>query len=114
VRKKSESSRFFYSTDPARARQVLAPDPGEEGPAASGPVRVCRVKKGRAGKTVTVVAGLALNDVELKKLARHLRRSCGIGGTVKDSTIELQGDQVDTVTAELEKQGFSLKSAARS
>ena len=66
-------------------------------------------KKGRGGKTVTVVYGLPQNDVFLKELSQTLKRVCGTGGTVVDDGIELQGDQRERVRGELLKQGYVVK-----
>ena len=74
--------------------------------AVQGPVRVGRETKGRKGKGVTVVKGLGLQPGELKTLARRLKRVCGSGGTVKDGTIEIQGDHRDLVVEELTRAGF--------
>ena len=54
-------------------------------------------KKGRGGKTVTVVYDLPQNEAFLKELAQELKRACGTGGAVADNTIELQGDLRDRV-----------------
>src|SRR5204862_1959865 len=48
-------------------------------------------KKGRGGKTVTVVAGLPQNGAFLKDLCQDLKRACGTGGTVAECGVELQG-----------------------
>jgi translation initiation factor 1 len=74
-----------------------------------GIVRVRREKKGRRGKTVTVVTGLALDAKGLQRLARQLKRRCGAGGTVKDDAIEIQGDHWDVLAEELGRQGHSVK-----
>src|SRR3954447_14680068 len=54
-------------------------------------------KKGRSGKTVTVVAGLPRNDAFLRTLCQELKRACGTGGTLAEDAIELQGDLRDRV-----------------
>lgn len=54
-------------------------------------------RKGRGGKTVTVVEGLGLPDAEMKALAKKLKAHCGTGGAVKNQTLEIQGDQVSKV-----------------
>ena len=54
-------------------------------------------KKGRGGKTVTVVDGLPNNAAFLKDLCQELKRACGTGGAVADGAIELQGDLRDRV-----------------
>jgi translation initiation factor 1 len=74
-----------------------------------GNVRVGRETKGRAGKGVTVVKGLPLDAVALAALGKQLRSTCGSGGTVKDSSLEIQGDHVERVMELLKAQGFSVK-----
>ena len=73
------------------------------------PVRVGRQTQGRAGKGVTVVTGLPLEPRALEDLAKELKRRCGSGGTVKDGTIEIQGDHRDTLVAELIRRGYAAK-----
>ena len=79
--------------------------------AGDGNVRVRRETKGRGGKTVTTIAGLALNADELKVLLSDLKRRHGGGGALKDGVIELQGDHCDSVIAELAKRGIKSKRA---
>ena len=66
-------------------------------------------KKGRGGKTVTVVEGLPRNAVFLKELASALKRGCGVGGTVLDEGLELQGDLRGRVRDILLGQGMVVK-----
>ena len=66
-------------------------------------------KKGRGGKTVTVVYDLPQNDAFLKELATELKRACGTGGAVAENTVELQGDLRDRVRECLEKKGWVVK-----
>ncbi len=66
-------------------------------------------KKGRGGKTVTVVDGLPRNAAFLKDLAQELKRACGTGGTMVEGTIELQGDLRDRVRQFLAGKGFVVK-----
>lgn len=73
---------------------------------AAGKVRVSRESKGRGGKTVTLVHGLALEPIALAVLARELRNACGCGGTLKDGVVEVQGEHVDRVTALLRARGL--------
>lgn len=76
-----------------------------------GIVRVGRETKGRKGKGVTVITGVPVGGGELKRLARELKAKCGAGGTVKDGTIEIQGDFRDKVVEELKKNGWQVKRA---
>ena len=74
-----------------------------------GIVRVRRESKGRKGKTVTVIRGLALEENELKELGRALKAKCGTGGTTKNGEIEIQGDKKDLLIKELKVRGFTVK-----
>ena len=76
-----------------------------------GVVRVSRETKGRAGKGVTLVSGLALTEEDIAKLATRLKKRCGTGGTVKEGVIEIQGEHRDTLVAELATLGFKVKKA---
>ncbi len=76
-----------------------------------GVVRVMRQTKGRRGKGVTLITGVPLTDAALIKLGKELKRRCGSGGTVKDGTIEIQGDHRNTLVAELEQRGWVVKRA---
>jgi translation initiation factor 1 len=66
-------------------------------------------KKGRGGKTVTVVYGLPENAEFLQELAQELKRACGTGGTVVDGGVELQGDLRERVRDALMKRGYVVK-----
>ena len=74
-----------------------------------GIVKVRRETKGRAGKTVSTITGLPLNQIELAQLLSELKRKCGAGGTVKDGVIEIQGDHVEVLVVELGKKKFSVR-----
>lgn len=89
-----------------RGKKHVAPAPAGK---VDGVVRVGRETKGRKGKGVTTITGLSMNDLELKFLAKDLKQKCGTGGTVKSGVIEIQGDQRDTLVAELESRGFTVK-----
>lgn len=80
-------------------------------PAGDGIVRVTRQTKGRGGKAVTVVTGVALEAQALDQLGKQLKAACGSGGTVKDGVIEVQGDHCDKVMALLQAQGYKTKRA---
>jgi translation initiation factor 1 len=66
-------------------------------------------KKGRGGKTVTVVAGLPRNAAFLAALASELKRACGTGGTAADEAVEIQGDQRERLRPLLVAKGYSVK-----
>lgn len=61
----------------------------------------------RGGKTVTVIAGFkGIQASEIADLAKKIQKSCGTGGTVKDGTIEIQGDRRESIAAILKEAGF--------
>lgn len=84
-----------------RQRQLL--------PKSDGWVRVGKQTKGRGGKTVTLVTGLALDALALAQLSQQLKAACGSGGTVKGGVIELQGDHCEAVMQVLQLRGHAVK-----
>ena len=66
-------------------------------------------KKGRGGKTVTVVYGLPKNEAFLKTLCGELKRACGTGGAVVDGGVEVQGELRERVRDALTKKGYVVK-----
>ena len=115
--KSSSSGGLVYSTESGRmcpaCRRPLAgcACKAKVAPPGDGVVRVSRQTKGRGGKCVTVVKGLALDAAALAQLGKALRAACGSGGTVKDGVIEVQGDHCDLVMETLRKQGHQPKRA---
>ena len=79
-------------------------------PQGDGVVRIMLKRLG-GGKTASVVTGVPLEEDELKDLARSLKQKCGVGGSVKDFNIEIQGDKRNILKAELEKRGYTVKLA---
>ena len=74
-----------------------------------GNVRITLETKGRKGKGVTIISGLAMTTDELKVLGKKLKALCGTGGAVKDGQIEIQGDNRIKIKALLEKDGVHSK-----
>lgn len=72
-------------------------------------MRLQRQTKGRNGKPVIVVSGLALPPDELKRLARRLKAKCAVGGTIEGANIVIQGDKRDIIKAELEALEYRVK-----
>ena len=66
-------------------------------------------KKGRGGKTVSVVYDLPRNAAFLKELCQELKRACGTGGAVSENTVEVQGDQLERLRPLLAARGFVVK-----
>lgn len=99
---------LVYSTDKGRIKEAT---PTQELPQGDGIVRIHRDSKGRKGKGVSVITGLALDADALKALAQKLKKQCGCGGTVKEFTIEIQTDNREQLKSLLEKIGYQVKLA---
>lgn len=78
-------------------------------PTGDGIVRVSLEKKGRGGKTVSVISGLALSAEEMRRLSTEMKHDCGTGGTLKDRVIEIQGDHRDLLIEILKTKGIKAK-----
>ncbi len=114
----------LYSTDGRQIVDWRAPEtrpprrPGSRVPSSpaaalpnDGVVRVLRDRKGRGGKTVTLVAGVPGGAAALAETAARLKRLCGSGGTVRDGAIEIQGDHRERIAEALRAQGLTVKLA---
>jgi translation initiation factor 1 len=94
----------------APARRA-APPPAAPALPRDGVVRILRDRKGRGGKTVTVVAGVGGGPDALARLATDLKRLCGTGGTVKEGQVEIQGDHRERIAEALRARGLTVKLA---
>lgn len=110
MKRRRDDSKLVYSTGVGRIDPSKDPSPPRR-PRGDGIVRVRRETKGRRGKTVTTIEGIPLPDDDLRALGSELKRRCGTGGSTKDGVIEIQGDHRDTLVADLEARGFTVKRA---
>ena len=70
-------------------------------------INISKQKKGKKGKTITLIKGLSIrNEIEVKELLKKMKVFCGTGGTVIDKDIQLQGDMVNKSIEFLRKEGF--------
>ncbi|MEN3283352.1 MAG: translation initiation factor 1 [Solirubrobacteraceae bacterium] len=69
-------------------------------------MKVRRGVAGRRGKGVTTISNVPLDEHGLRQLAGKLKKRCGVGGSVKDGVIELQGDHRDVVMDVLRAEGY--------
>jgi translation initiation factor 1 len=69
-------------------------------------VKVRREVAGRRGRAVTTISGVPVDDAALRTLAGKLKKRCGVGGSVKDGVIEIQGDHREVVLRVLEAEGY--------
>ena len=66
-------------------------------------------RKGRGGKSVTIVEGLQVSKKDREALLKELKAGLGAGGTVRDMSLEIQGDQCDALITALTKMGFKAR-----
>ena len=70
-------------------------------------INISKQKKGKKGKTVTLIKGLGAEDeILLKELLKKIKVFCGTGGILIDRNIQLQGDMVSKSIEFLRKEGF--------
>ena len=106
------NSKLVWTSDPEQAkkpRESGALEERRDADAAKQTIRVVLDKKRRAGKSVTVASGFQHTAESLAALAQTLKKKCGSGGTAKDSEIEIQGDHVERIKAELTKLGYRVR-----
>jgi len=106
-----EKSKLIYSTDqavPRKEKHVEKALRASVRPAEQ-KVIVRLDRKSRGGKSVTVIEGLQMPGKEREVLLKQLKVKLGTGGTVKDTTLEIQGDHCDILMATLEKMGYRPK-----
>ncbi len=71
------------------------------------PLRVNIERKGRGGKTVTVIKGFTGTESDLNALGKLLKTKCGTGGSVKEGEILIQGDMKQRVIETLRAEGYT-------
>lgn len=103
-----DNSRLVYSTETGRIREE---PPQRDRPKGDGVIRIQRQTSGRKGKGVCIITGLDLEETELQTLAGELKKKCGCGGSVKQGTIEIQGDKRDVLKQLLQAKGYTVKLA---
>jgi translation initiation factor 1 len=99
-------SRVVYSTTDGDLRKARDPKLTERR-ADGNRVEVRREVAGRRGKAVTTVSGVPVDDAALKQLAGRLKKRCGVGGSVRDGVIEIQGDHRTVVAEILKAEGYA-------
>ena len=72
-------------------------------------LKVLLDKSMRAGKQVTLVTGFVGSPSDLETLGKLLKTKCGVGGSVKDGEVIIQGDMRDKIVQALLKEGYKAK-----
>ena len=105
-----DNSRLVYSTERVIPRKEKLPARIATSVEPSKQRIVVRLeRKGRGGKSVTLVEDLQLADQDSEALLKQLKAKLGTGGAVKNGTLEIQGDHRDAVIALLCARGYSPK-----
>ena len=92
---------FRYEHDQEDEAETLSPNKQD--------LRVTLDKKQRKGKSVTLVTGFIGKEDDLKELGKLLKTKCGVGGTVKEGEILIQGDFREKILEILKKEGYKAK-----
>ncbi|MCL2934275.1 MAG: translation initiation factor [Trichodesmium sp. MAG_R03] len=107
--KNAKGDRVVYSefgnntNSPATKRGVPNLPPNQQN------LRVQVSRKGRKGKTVTIISGFHSSQETLATLLKQLKNQCGTGGTIKDNEIEIQGEHKQKLLEILTKLGYKAK-----
>ena len=107
--KTTEGKRIVYSefgnVDNSAALQRGVPEvpPNQQN------LKIEASRKGRGGKTVTIISGFQEKPETLATLAKQLKAQCGTGGTVKDNEIEIQGEHKQKLLEIITKLGYKAK-----
>ncbi len=94
---------LVYSTDASKQEEI------QENIKKSMVLEAHFSKKGRGGKTVTVIKGFQGTETELKELAKELKSKLGTGGSAKNGEIIIQGNNREKVIAYLTEKGYKVK-----
>lgn len=96
-----------YSTNPNYEYENLNEEEEETLEKQQQKLRVSIEKKGRGGKTVTLITGFVGKEDDLKELGKLLKTKCGVGGSAKDGEIIIQGEFKQRIIDLLKAEGYT-------
>ena len=96
-----------YSTNPDINYECIEEEQAETLPKNQQKLRVGIEKKGRGGKTVTIIKGFIGSEEDLKDLGKLLKTKCGVGGSAKEGEIIIQGDFKQRIIELLKAEGYT-------
>lgn len=96
-----------YSTNPDFNYECIEEEEAETLPKNQQKLRVGIEKKGRGGKTVTIIKGFIGSEEDLKDLSKWLKTKCGVGGSAKEGEIIIQGDFKQRIIELLKAEGYT-------
>ena len=96
-----------YSTNPDYEYSDDSQEEADTLPKNQQKLRLNMERAGRGGKTVTLVKGFVGSDKDINALCKLLKQKCGVGGSVKDGEIIIQGDHRQRLIEILKKEGYT-------
>lgn len=111
MKKKSQNQGLVYSTDPELMASLETQELEEISTLSRNQqkLKVYLNTKMKPGKKITIVEGFIGKSEDLESLAKQLKTQMGVGGSIQNSEIWLQGDLVNKVSDWLKKQGYKVK-----
>ncbi len=106
---KRNNDGVVYSTDPAFIYKEPEQSSGPKSGASKQVLHLLMERKGRGGKTVTIIRDFKGNQIEIKILEKELKNHCGAGGSTVDGDIIIQGEHRDKIRTFLEQKGHRVK-----